>query len=402
MATHSLLRRPTESLKTAAGRVVRLIRTPKDEIHFQSNGVLTLGAEIELQIVSPADAKLTPQAPELLSAGSRIAKLKPEIFTTMAEINTAKCDDALAIETDLAESIRDVLAVAKAQGLKLATTGVHPFSRYMDQNLMPSERYAQLIDRNQWLARRIGVFGLHVHIGMESGDACIRFNNFFMNFLPHFIALSASSPFWQGEDTGLSSCRPTVFEALPTAGLPYLVKNWRDFEHLYESLKGCGSISSLKDLWWDMRPSPGYGTLEIRVCDGPATLYEASAIIAFIHLLAHWFHENGNWIEAVSYPPRWKSRENKWRAIRYGLDADLVTLEGKPRPLRDDLNDWLTQLQPLAEKLGYQVYMERLAQIIARGNSSQRQRAVYQRTGSLEAVVMHNVAEFEAQRPLWD
>lgn len=402
MAPHSFLKRSQRQVKAATQRVLELVATPKDEIEFQSNGVLTLGAEIELQLVDPADAKLTAKAAELLAAGARITKLKPEIFTTMAEINTAKCTSAREIETDLAESIREVSAVAHGLGLQLATTGVHPFTRYMEQTLAPSERYAQLIDRNQWLARRIGVFGLHVHIGMESGDACIRFNNFFMNFLPHFIALSASSPFWQGEDTGLASCRPTVFEALPTAGLPYLVKNWREFEHLYDSLKGCGSITSLKDLWWDMRPSPGYGTLEIRVCDGPATLYEASAIVAYIHLLAHWFHENGSWMEAVSYPPRWKSRENKWRAIRHGLEAELVTLEGKPRPLRDDLRDWMEQLRPLAIKLGYEMYLERLEQIITRGNSSQRQRAVFQRTQSLEAVVAHNVAEFEAQRPLWD
>jgi len=238
---------------------------------------------------------------------------------------------------------------------------------------------------------------------MESGDDCIRYNNFFMNFLPHLLALSASSPFWQGTDTGLASCRPTTYEALPTAGQPYHVKNWSEFERLYDALKRCGSIESMKDLWWDLRPSPNFGTLEIRVCDGPATLKETLAIVAFIHALSHWFQDNGSWLESVNYPPRWLSRENKWRVMRHGLDAQLVmNTGGKLKSVREDIEEWVERLKPYTESLGYQRYMADVLEITRLGNSSERQRKVFQRTDSLEEIVKLNVDEFISQTPSWE
>jgi carboxylate-amine ligase len=181
------------------------------------------------------------------------------------------------------------------------------------------------------------------------------------------------------------------------------VRNWHDFERLYESLKLCGSIHSLKDLWWDLRPSPGYGTLEIRVCDGTATLYETLAITAFIHTLAHWFADNGSWLESVAYPPLWLSRENKWRVIRYGLDANLVmNVEGKTKPIGEDIREWIDKVEPYVTMLGYQTYIAQLRTILDKGTSSDRQRKIYQKTGSLEEVVKFNTAEFTNQSPLWE
>lgn len=374
-----------------------------DEIAFQSAGVLTLGAEIELQIIDRDTLNLCSKADELLKAGASIRKLKPELYQNMMEINTDKCGDVQQIESDLAASFAEVRRLCDAHGVSLATTGCHPFARYAEATLTSTPRYHALIDRNQWLARRVGVYGLHVHIGMKSGDDCIRFNNFFLHFLPHLLALSASSPFWQGEDTGLSSCRPSVYEAIPTAGQPYQVRNWREFEALYDTLKKCRAIEVLKDLWWDMRPSPGFGTLEIRVCDGPATLTEACAITAYIHLLAHWFSEHGGWVEQVPPPSRWMARENKWRAMRHGLDADVViNREGDIRPIRADIGEWLLKLQPYSEKLGYEKYMQTLRDICAKGNSTIRQRAVYAKTSSLEEVVKFNIEECAAGHPLWE
>lgn len=246
------------------------------------------------------------------------------------------------------------------------------------------------------------VYGLHVHIGMASGDDCIRFNNFFMNFVPHLLALSASSPFWHGMDTGLSSCRPTTYEALPTAGQPYHVKTWKEFERLYESLKRCDSIQGMKDLWWDIRPSPHYGTLEIRVCDGCATLAETLAIVAFIHCLAKWFQENGEWLEEVQYPLYWISRENKWRVIRHGLEAKLVmNAEGKTKLLRDDLNEWIKKLTPYIQQMGYQEYISTLEKIMQYGTSSQRQLKIYQETQDFQKITHLNIQEFEAMYPSW-
>lgn len=374
----------------------------KDEIEFQTAGTLTLGVEIELQLIDKTTLNLLPRAEELLKATTHLPRVKPEFYLSTIEINTNKCNTVQEVESDFRETITGITPVVDKLNIALSTTGAHPFAKYSDCIISQSERYQELIDRNQWLTRRMTVYGLHVHIGMASGDDCIRFNNFFMYFLPHLLALSSSSPFWQGVDTGLSSCRPTTYEALPTAGQPYHVRNWKDFESLYESLKKCGSIKTLKDLWWDMRPSPGYGTLEIRVCDGCATLYEVLAITAFIHSLAHWFNDNGSWLESVNYPPRWISRENKWRVIRYGLDADLViNIDGRTRLLRDDVKEWVEKVKPYAEKLGYQGYLANLLTLMERGTSSERQRRVYNKTESFEAVMHHNLKEFLTQQPQW-
>lgn len=388
---------------TYLNRLRRLAFThaTEDELRFQSGGVLTLGAEIELQIVDPVTLNLAPRADELLKQGAHISKLKPEFYLSTVEINTAKCRDVHEVAKDLAQSYDDMIALSDTVGVQFSTTGCHPFSRYADCVITPSERYNELIDRNQWLTRRMTVYGLHVHIGMKDGDDCIRFNNFFLHFMPHLLALSASSPFWQGDDTGLASCRPTTYEALPTAGQPYPAHSWSEFETLYQSLIKCDAIRSLKDLWWDMRPSPSFGTLEIRVCDGPATLEEATAIVAFIHLLAHWFSEHGNWLDRFQPPSRWVARENKWRVMRYGLEAKLVaSIDGKTKRVDEDIREWLEKLAPYTEKLGYQAYVEALLRILSLGNSSQRQRAVYQASHSLEAVVRHNVAEFRERRPI--
>lgn len=376
---------------------------PKDEITFISNGVLTLGVEIELQLIDPESKNLASRAEELLKATAQMKRVKPEFYLSTIEINTDKCNNVHEVGKDLHATLNSLNPIAENLGIQFSTTGAHPFARYSDCIISPTERYLELIDRNQWLTRRMTVYGLHVHIGMKSGDDCIRFNNFFMYFLPHLLALSSSSPFWQGVDTGLASCRPTTYEALPTAGQPYHVNSWRDFEHLYETLKKCGSIKTMRDLWWDMRPSPNYGTLEIRVCDGCATLYETLAIVAFIHSLAHWFSENGSWMSSVNYPQRWVSRENKWRAMRYGLDAELVMdTEGKTKLMRTDIDEWMAKLLPYAEKLGYQTYISHLLNISLNGTSSQRQRNIYQKTGSLEEVVKFNVEEFIRQEPLWN
>ncbi|OEH45159.1 putative glutamate--cysteine ligase 2 [Legionella parisiensis] len=169
---------------------------------------------------------------------------------------------------------------------------------------------------------------------------------------------------------------------------------------MYKTLKLCGSIKSLKDLWWDLRPSPGFGTLEIRVCDGAATLAETLALVALIHTLAHWFADNGSWLESVAYPPYWLSRENKWRAIRYGLDAELVmNTEGKTKLMREDINEWIEKLNPYIKKLDYQNYFSTLQVIMDSGTSSERQRKVFAHYDCLKEIVKHNINEFLLQTP---
>jgi carboxylate-amine ligase len=280
----------------------------------------------------------------------------------------------------------------------------------MDRIVSAGQRYQELLDRNQWIIRRMSVYGLHIHIGMRNGDECIRFNNFFLRFVPHFIALSGSSPFWRGHDTGLSSVRPTMYESQPISGMPTYTEDWESFVALYNALLQTGSIQSMKDIWWDLRPSPGYGTLELRMCDSTATLDELEAITAFAHTLAHWFDDNGTeyFHSHVYQPERWILRENKWRVIRFGTDAELVdhdTLEVKS--FRLIMLDWLEKLKPYSEKLGYFQHFQRLLKILHQGNSSARQRAMLDPTKdhtpagiseeSLQKVLKLNVHEMEVE-----
>lgn len=250
----------------------------------------TLGVELEPQVLDGRTMRLTPRAPEIL-ASVQDARLAKEMFRSTIEPITGICTTAREAVDDLSATLLNVRKVSDALGLRFAGTGTHPLADYNDRLVMDSERYQQLLDRNQWLIRRMAVYGLHVHVGLPSGDACIRYMNAFLHLVPHLIALSASSPFWRGVDTGLCASRPTVYEAHPTSGLPVLVRDWSEFNMVYNDMLRTGSINSMKDIWWDLRPSPGYGTLEIRICDGPATMAELGAITAYIQANAAYMRD---------------------------------------------------------------------------------------------------------------
>jgi carboxylate-amine ligase len=374
-----------------------------DRLEFKSSGKeLTLGVELELQVLNGDSLLLTPRASEIISLCAD-EKIVPEFFQSTLEIVSGICRNVQDVEADLGSSLDKVSLKAKELNLKLGSTGTHPMADYRDRLVTPSPRYHELIDRNQWLIRRMAVYGMHVHLGMLSGNACIRYNYFFMHFLPHILALSGSSPFWQGMYTGLSSCRPTMYEALPTAGMPYLVKNWAKFQKMYTVLTNSQAISSMKDLWWDLRPSPHHGTLELRFCDQPATLREALGIVAFIHLLAFWFRDHEEeWNHSHKPLKRRIFRENKWRVIRFGLHADIViNPNGKVRHLRKDIQDWIEKLEPYIKKLEYGEHLNVVKEIIQNGNSSERQHKIFESTQDLNAVVKYNVEEFETRKPKW-
>jgi glutamate---cysteine ligase / carboxylate-amine ligase len=364
---------------------------------------LSLGVELELQVLDGRSLLLTPHAAEILEFCND-ARLIHEFFQSTLEVITGICDSVHAAEADLKYSLDKASSGAKQLNLKLGSTGTHPLADYRERLVTPTPRYHQLIDRNQWIIRRMAVYGMHIHLGMTSGDACIRYKYFFMHLLPHILALSGSSPFWQGKYTGLSSCRPTTYAALPTAGMPYLVKDWQGFQSLYHFLVKAKSIVSIKDLWWDLRPSPENGTLELRFCDEPATLYEAMGIVTFVHLLAHWFRDHEEeWTTSHAPLKQWIFRENKWRAIRYGLDAEIITSgHGKTKSLRKDIIHWIKILEPYAQQLKYMDFLSRVTEIALKGNSAFRQHMVFQNTNDLDAVVRHNVSEFETREPNWN
>lgn len=368
-----------------------------------SKEVNTLGVELELQVLDGRSLRLTPRAPEILSQ-VHDARLAKEMFRSTIELVTGICRTAREAVDDLSATLLNVRKVSDGLGLRFAGTGTHPLADYNDRLVMDSERYHQLLDRNQWLIRRMAVYGLHVHVGLPSGDACIRYMNAFLHLVPHLIALSASSPFWRGVDTGLCASRPTVYEAHPTSGLPVLVRDWAEFNGVYNHMLQTGSISSMKDIWWDLRPSPGYGTLEIRICDGPATMMELGAITAYIQANAAYLRDAEHVEEGPppGIPVRWVLRENKWRALRYGFDASVIDPAAmRMRPLRDAIMDRLARLEPHFRERGEEHYLQCLRDICTRGNSSERQQAEYKRTGQVEDVVRFNVREFEAGAPIW-
>jgi len=363
---------------------------------------LTLGAELEFQVLDKNTLQLTPRALEIID-GINDRKIVREFFQSTVEVITDVCENVNEVNTDFLDSLGRVRVVSNTLDLALASTGTHPEADYHERLVTESARYKELVDRNQWMVLRRAVYGMHIHLGMKTGDECIAYNNFFLHFVPHLIALSASSPFWQKYDTGLAACRLTMYEAMPTAGIPYIVNSWGNFQKLIKFLMRSDSIRSMKDLWWDIRPSPVIGTLELRMFDAPATHREAVGIIAWVHALAYWFKDHHEeWSKTNPALKHWICRENKWRAIRYGLHSSIiVTRTGRVLPLREDLEDWTIKLQPYIQSLNYEKHVEVIPQIISKGNSSERQRKIFTESNDLHEVVRFNVKEFEYGSPIW-
>lgn len=360
---------------------------------------LTFGVEVELQVLDKSSLNLVPRAAELLGMTS-LKSLVKELFQSTVELISPVCENTAEAEKFFKTNFEILQHEGNQLGLIFASTGTHPFANYTERLITDSPRYQSIVSKNRWLIRRMAVYGMHVHLGMINGEECIRYHNFFTSFIPHLIALSASSPFWHGLDTELASCRPTMYEALPTAGIPYSVLNWQDYTNLVTRMVKVGSITSLKDIWWDVRPSPGLGTLEIRVCDAPATLQELLAITSFIHALAYWFEENKDKFSSENLLPLWITRENKWRAIRDGLSASFILSDHSDVvPLKEDIQRWIKLLEPQFRKLGYSKYSEYLSQIVSFGNSSFRQVLKFRETNDLHDVAYLNIKEFEEGRP---
>jgi carboxylate-amine ligase len=366
-------------------------------LEFAKSDAFTLGVEVELQIVDKQTLELTPKASELLSRWDGSGKVQPEIFQSMIELSTGICASPADAENDLRATAKKLLPIARSLGVRFISTGTHPTARYLERKLYPADRYHGLIARNQWIARRLMIFGLHVHIGMPDAETCIAIQNELLYDLGLLLAVSTSSPFWQGEPTGLASSRITVFEALPTGGMPALVHDWNEFSELVATLQKANAITSLKDLWWDIRPSPRYGTLEIRVCDGLATLHETAMIVALAQALAK---RAGARVAAGTnrpFPPAWRVRENKWRASRHGMEADYLTSnDGDSMPVRAYLKRTLTELAADGFLDATSLHTTDLL-AIADGapTSSERQRAIFERTGRLDEVARSVASEFE-------
>ncbi len=373
-----------------------------DQLVFAASKHLTLGVEFELGLLDHKTLLPANVGPDIVGTLAS-PYIKEEGLQHMVEVTSAIGETVGETESQIMQEIAKLSQACEKRELLLTGTGRPPTIKQADTVSTQNERYFRLTEERQILRTRFGALGMHIHLGMKDAEECVRYNNFFMHFLPHLIALSASSPFEEGVFTGLASMRPTVAESMPISGSPYYFQDWQGYVQLCRALFRAGSIHKLKDLWWDLRPSPNYGTLEIRVCDQPSTITEGMAIVAFVHLLAHWFDEHQSWIDEMPRPNVWRSRENKWRTMRYGLDARLVmNNQGDTTPLCDDIKSWASRVENITKKLGYEPHMKMLENILERGNSAKRQQRLWEATQSLEEVARFNCAEFAAQTPLWE
>ncbi|HEX6364795.1 MAG TPA: glutamate--cysteine ligase [Agromyces sp.] len=372
------------------------------QIEFARSARSTIGLEWEVAIVDRETGELAPIADRVLeildarSEGGRHPSITSELLTNTVELVSGvheRVSDAVA---DLEGQLAEVRAVIDELGeYELMCSGSHPFSQWYDQHLTDKPRYHKLIDRTRWWGRNMMIWGIHVHVGIDDRDKALPILDGLLAFVPHLQALSASSPFWAGVETGYASNRALMFQQLPTAGLPYRLPDWPAYERYVEDLVRTGVIEDHTEVRWDIRPSPRWGTVEVRVCDGVSTANEIAAIGALVQCLVDWMSERLDAGEKLTVLQPWYVRENKWRAARYGLDAEIITdVAGTERLVSDDLRDLLTRLVPVAERLGCQAELQMVRDTLDHGASYQRQlRAAAAAGGDLTAVVAHLARE---------
>jgi carboxylate-amine ligase len=364
------------------------------KIDFCPSSGPSLGVEWELALVDLETRELTSASNEILAeiapaGGGPHPKAKHELLQSCIEIITGVCTTVAEARRDLAATAAEVQAAAGRRGLGVLCSGSHPITDWVTQEISDDERYRALVERNQWLARQLQIFGVHVHVGVREPDKVMPIVNALLTYVPHFLALSASSPYWIGSDTGLASYRSKVFEALPTAGLPYQLSGWDQFERYMELLISTQAIQSVREVWWDIRPHPGFGTVELRICDGLPTLDEVTAVAALAQCLVDQMDTQLDRGYQLPEPRAWIVRENKWRAARYGLDADIVVdARGTVEPVRQALYEVVEELMPTAHRLGCTEELAIVRRVIADGASYERQRRVAaENDGDLRAVV---------------
>ncbi|MDQ6998060.1 MAG: YbdK family carboxylate-amine ligase [Mariprofundus sp.] len=359
-----------------------------DCIPFHDSRLGTLGVEMEWMTVDTNSGEQIPAAPDILSRIKATPRIKPELFSSIIEINTDIHKNTPAAMQQLLDLYRHIHTVLDDQPTALLSTSTHPVSHWRDQRISDDPRYAQLLNRLRWVARRFNICGIHTHIGMPDGDTCIHAMNQLLPIMPMFLAISANSPFWHGEKTGLSSSRIKIFEGLSQGGMPFYFNDWQDFEHCASRLKATGSIDSVRDIWWEMRPHPNFGTLEVRIGDMPGNMDDTAAYIAYVR--AEAIAAAGSLHEA-QLPRVHPSliRENRWRACRYGMHATIID------PLTEELMpllDWLEQRLDRLAKQGadsteLDIVFARLPHWRKHGGGAEMQRHLYETTDDFPAMV---------------
>jgi carboxylate-amine ligase len=350
----------------------------------------TLGIEEEFQIVDPQTRELKSHVVEFLDEGRMLLgeQIKPEMIQSQIEVGTGVCKNIQEARADITRLRAIISSLAQKNGLKIVAASTHPISRWQDQEIFDDERYQLLIEELQTVARSLLIFGLHVHVGIADRDRQIHIMNASRYFLPHVLALTTSSPFWVGHNTGLKSYRSEIFKKFPRTDIPDHFESYSSFERYVALLVKTGCINDGKKIWWDCRPHPFFPTLEFRICDIPTRVDDTIAIAglfqAIVAKLTRLLEKN---LGFRLYHRR-LIQENKWRAVRYGLDGKMIDFgKQKEVPTKDLIRELLDFVDDVLDDLGSRKEVEHIHTILDRGTSADEQLRVYNETNDLKAVV---------------
>jgi len=345
-------------------------------IKFNSSPEPTIGVEIELQLVDKKNLDLKNISSKILAEVNEefSSNIKCELIESMIEINTNICSNIEEVEDDIKKILNYLDKILKNYETEINCTSLHPFAIGKNQIITNDLRYKRIMKDLQMVGKRFISQGLHVHIGIDNPEVAIKVNNALRIYLPLLLSLSTSSPYFEGEDTGLYSYRTKLFEALPLAGMPDYLNNWNQFENLTEQLENAGIINSVKDLWWDIRPHPGFGTVEIRVCDIPINYKEIIALVALIQALV---------VTLIKLEPYQDTHtqileSNKWQAARYGLEGVFVDPKTfKKLSMKKAIENLFILVEPALVSLGSKKYRNILEEILISGTGAKKQRKIY-------------------------
>lgn len=378
-------------------------------VPFATSARSSVGLEWEIMLADGDTGDLVPRAPEVVAALAEPTALERyfvtgELLTNTVEVTSGVGATVAEAVDDIADAIAAVRTVTDPMQVELLCAGSHPFAQWYDQTVTDQTRYHRLIERTQWWGRNMMIWGIHVHIGVDDVAKVFPLINALAIYLPHLQALSASSPFWAGERTGYASNRALVFQQLPTAGLPWPLQDWSQFESYMSDMVRTGVMTDASEVRWDIRPAPRWGTIEIRACDGMSTLPELAAVAALVQVLTEHFSQQLDEGRRLPSIPPWFVRENKWRAARYGMDARvIVDADGTQAPVVDHLRETMAHLSDLAGELRCAREFAGLESIVAQGASYARQVTVADAAnGDLREVVAHLIREFRAGPTLRD
>lgn len=359
------------------------------QLAFTPNESPTLGVEIELQLVDSQTLALANRFDEVRAALPEDMRdaIKPELMQSYLEINTGVCNTVTDAREDLRAKLNAVQRSMDPLGMKLFWAASHPFSSWREQQITVDDRYYRLVDLMQDVARRLLTFGLHVHVGVETGDKAIMVCDRLMKYLPLLLALTSNSPFWEGRNTGLHSNRSKIMEGLPTAGLPHRMRNWSEYVWLINHLVETGFINSIREIWWDIRPHHNFGTVEVRVCDMPPNLDQVIGVTALVQcLVVAISQEIDQGTFQSDYHPM-MVQQNKWRATRFGSDASLVSsIDFRQQSTSQFLNELVDRLLPIGKELACEADLEQLREVPANTGAKQQLR-LYESLGSRREVV---------------